>query len=309
MGTRDMTCVHNDGFSFLVLSQPDKIFFFVFFRLNETSYWPDRLRYTAEHADRAAASVSGYPISSSTLFGELWNARYRGAMVGLEEGILEHWFYDRIVLAGDAAHKITPNIALGGNSSMESIVTLVNGLETMLQEHAGAKPSRATLKRVFTEYQRARKPRMHDIMQYSSLLTKLQAWDNPVLRFAATWVVPYLPDRIVADDLSKRFIATAPKLDRVPVSPSFGKGALVQFADYQQPNGVSPAPTSSVPPTTRLRDPASSSSTSPKKLSVLVAHQSDWLAFLGKPDLFPLLWAVMALLTVVFWLSGTERSS
>ncbi|KAL8826055.1 MAG: hypothetical protein Q9170_007553 [Blastenia crenularia] len=107
MGDRTMTCVHDKGYSFLVLTQPDKVFFFVFFRLKEPFTWPNRERYTKEDAESAAAKVADHPVSDTLVFGELWKKRTRGSLISLEEGILQHWHFGRIVLAGDAAHKVS----------------------------------------------------------------------------------------------------------------------------------------------------------------------------------------------------------
>ena len=107
MGDRTMTCVHNQGYSFLILTQPDKVFFFVFFRLKSPFTWPKRERFTNEDAENAAAKVADHPISDTTVFGELWKNRVRGSLISLEEGILEHWHFGRIVLAGDSAHKVS----------------------------------------------------------------------------------------------------------------------------------------------------------------------------------------------------------
>lgn len=106
LGQRDMTVVHNKQYSFLTLTQPDHVFFFVFFLLEKPFTWPKRERYTDEDAEALAASVADHPISPSMVFGELWKKRYRGTLISIEEGVLEHWYHGRIVLAGDAVHKV-----------------------------------------------------------------------------------------------------------------------------------------------------------------------------------------------------------
>lgn len=106
MGDRTMTCVHDRGYSFLILTQPDKTFFFVFYRLKKPFTWPNRERFTSEDTDIAAAKVADHPISDTMVFGELWQKRTRGTLISLEEGMLKHWHFGRIVLAGDSAHKV-----------------------------------------------------------------------------------------------------------------------------------------------------------------------------------------------------------
>jgi hypothetical protein len=106
MGRRAMTCIHDHRYSFLILTQPDKVFFFVFFRLKEAFTWPTRKRFTEEDAQKAATEVADHPISDTMVFGELWKKRSRGALISLEEGILKHWHFGRTVLAGDSVHKV-----------------------------------------------------------------------------------------------------------------------------------------------------------------------------------------------------------
>lgn len=112
--------------------------------------------------------------------------------------------------------QVTPNIALGGNSGIESVVVLCNHLQRLLQEGgaAKAKPSAAALDAAFAAYQGERLKRMQDILAVSSLITKVQAWDTPWHRFMATWLLPLQADRTTADQMSE-IIRKGPKLDYV----------------------------------------------------------------------------------------------
>lgn len=107
LGERDMTVVSNKNHSFLSLSQPDRVYFFFIFKLDEPFTWPKRARYTDEDAEALAQSVADQPVSESLLFGELWKKRTRGGLVSLEEGVLDHWHAGRIALAGDSVHKVS----------------------------------------------------------------------------------------------------------------------------------------------------------------------------------------------------------
>lgn len=40
------------------------------------------------------------------VFGELWKNRIRAHLIGLQEGLFDHWSFGRIVLVGDSAHKV-----------------------------------------------------------------------------------------------------------------------------------------------------------------------------------------------------------
>ena len=112
--------------------------------------------------------------------------------------------------------QITPNMALGGNSGIESVVVLTNHLRRMLEEQYGGRPSTANIDTTFKAYQDERLPRMRQIMEFSSLVSRVQAWDNLLLKWMSIYFIPYLPKRKMANDLGE-IIRKAPKLDFVPL--------------------------------------------------------------------------------------------
>ncbi|EAQ92008.1 hypothetical protein CHGG_00243 [Chaetomium globosum CBS 148.51] len=224
LGDRDVTVVNGTGRSLLALSQPDRAYFFFIFRVDEPFTWPKRANYTDQDAEDLAQQFADHPVSDTLLFGELWKRRTRGTLIPLEEGVLTHWHHGRIVLAGDSAHKVTPNIALGGNSGIESVAVLCNHLQRLLQEGGAAKPTAAVLDAVFAAYQAERLKRMQDILAVSSLITKVQAWDTRWHRFMATWLLPLQADRTTADQMSE-IIRKGPKLEYVALE-GFRKGRI-----------------------------------------------------------------------------------
>ena len=106
MSNCDMSCTHYPGKSFLVIGQKTYTFWFVFFRNAERRYWPSSPRWTQADADKRAAECADCPISDTQVFGELWRSRVRGELVNVEEGLFKHMYFGRIVLAGDAVHKV-----------------------------------------------------------------------------------------------------------------------------------------------------------------------------------------------------------
>lgn len=127
LGIQDMTWVHNNKLSFLFNSQPDRIYFFVHFKLPQQRTWPHTPKFSEEDAARAAESVADHPVSDSLVnksvqfrlfsffvtdqmftkvFGEIWKNRIRGHLISLEEGVYDHWYFGRVALAGDSVHKV-----------------------------------------------------------------------------------------------------------------------------------------------------------------------------------------------------------
>ena len=99
------------------MTQPTKTFFFIFIRLDKTYHWPAFPKYAPEDVETEAAKLADLPINDQLLFGELWAKRYRGEMVNLEEGIFKHWHSGRVVLAGDAAHKVRSSPTYSPNNA------------------------------------------------------------------------------------------------------------------------------------------------------------------------------------------------
>ncbi|KAK7743714.1 hypothetical protein SLS62_010493 [Diatrype stigma] len=212
----------DEKLTFLTLTQKEQVFWLVLFRLPETMVWPQRGRWTEKDAEEQAAKIASHPLTKECKFEDLWNTRERGALVPMEEGLLDRWYHDRIVLAGDAAHKVTPNLALGGNSAMESVVVLCNLLQKMVAGQENARPSLETLTKAFAAYQNERHGRMKVIVDLSARATRMEAWDHMLDKFVTTRVMPYIPHHFLVKQLG-RIITPAPKLDYVSLE-GFARG-------------------------------------------------------------------------------------
>lgn len=124
-----------------------------------------------------------------------------------------------------------PNIGLGGNMALESVVVLCNHLHTMLISQRGEKPDLETLDKVFTAYQEECLPRVLQITDFSTQVAEAQAWVTPFYKFSTKWVIPLLKDRVLADVIAG-LMRGAPKLAYVD-SSGFGKG-IVPWDDEKQ---------------------------------------------------------------------------
>ncbi|KAK7993346.1 hypothetical protein PG989_006727 [Apiospora arundinis] len=230
LGTQDMHCVSFDKYSFLLLTQPDAIFFIVHCKLpgGATVAYPDRARYSAADAEAKAAELAGCPISDTLVFGDLWRARTRGHLVSLEEGVLTRLHAGRAVLAGDGAHKFTPNSALGGSMAMESAVVLANELHHAVARHPNKKPSAAELEAALRHYQDIRVPRLREGLNVSWVLTRAQAYDGFFMYLLQRWVIPTIGLNFVAG-VAAEYCSRAPKLTYVPFEEKCGSLAWQEF--------------------------------------------------------------------------------
>lgn len=229
LGERDLTVTYNDGFTFLITSQPGAVYFFVIFRHDKPFTWPRRERHTDAEAEELAARVADRPVTDQLVFQEIWKRRTRASVISLEECVMEHWHHGRIVLAGDAVHKVHPNMGLGGNSAIEGIASLMNHLERVVapaRQKQSGRPSATALSMAFAAYQEERKQRMRELMDLSNMVAKMHTYATPLHKFMANWMLPLADDRTFADRVGA-YIATAPKLDFVPEAPGgFTTGRL-----------------------------------------------------------------------------------
>ena len=131
--------------------------------------------------------------------------------------------------------QVTPNMALGGNSAMESIVELVNNLHRLKTSHPSRRPSRATLSAAFQKYQQARIARMQEIMEFSSLITNISAWNGFWNKLLALYVFPNSNKATMANKIAE-ILREAPKLDFVPLREY--KQGSVQWADEEPQNAT-----------------------------------------------------------------------
>ncbi|PHH90143.1 hypothetical protein CDD83_4425 [Cordyceps sp. RAO-2017] len=229
----------------MTITQP-RLTTFLFFWKAETATALSRpesaARFTAQDADRAAAGVAHLPVNETMVFGDFWNKRTRAQLSHIEEGVLTRWHYGRLVLAGDAVHKVTPNTAYGGNLAIEGVAVLANQLHRAVveqrrrregsgrcdgdgdqEEKDEATPSwgaaslaQADLEAAFRAYQARHESRAREVCATAHWVTRLQTWDTPWLKFWSLYVMP-LSDRKALARIIGALVRRAPLLDFVPL--------------------------------------------------------------------------------------------
>ncbi|KAI0403613.1 hypothetical protein F4802DRAFT_608014 [Xylaria palmicola] len=243
-GGHDMEITSNSGFSFLLLCQPDWISIIVHNKLPEEQRctWPTRRKFTNEDMEALAKKLAPYPINESVVFGELWKNRLKAQMISLEEGCLDHWHFGRIVLMGDAIHKVTPNSALGANTAMEDAVVIANMFVEALAAHPNKKPTDVEIRDAMQRYQDSRIGRVKAIVKAAGDLTRLQAYDGWKFYFNQRWMTPIVGLDFLAGNIAKLCVG-APKLSYVKFDEQRGtlgwddtKAAEAQDKDVSTPS-------------------------------------------------------------------------
>lgn len=99
----------NHGSSFGVLSGGNsKKYFFLNKALPKELKGREIPRYTDEDRDRLAEEFSKKMIQNDVTFGELYQEKIRSVLVPLQGYVFPRWHFGRLIILGDAAHKVSP---------------------------------------------------------------------------------------------------------------------------------------------------------------------------------------------------------
>ncbi|MDI1493110.1 MAG: hypothetical protein OHK93_004897 [Ramalina farinacea] len=186
--------VQGKGRSSVVITSPHNTQFFICIKEKKTTHVLDKIRYTPEDMETEAASIADQPVKKEegVVFGDIWSKRERTYLCRVEEGVQRHWSFGRIVLVGDAAHKMTPVGAHGGNCGIESAAGLANALHKHLRLHPDHPIDDTTIQQAFAAYQRKREPRVRNFYGRVYKATRLLSYDNWILWFVARYVMPLM---------------------------------------------------------------------------------------------------------------------
>jgi 2-polyprenyl-6-methoxyphenol hydroxylase-like FAD-dependent oxidoreductase len=110
----------------------------------------------------------------------------------LEEVAEGSWVSGRVVLVGDAAHAMTPNMGQGAAMALEDAAVLVESLT-----------SHATVDRALVEYESRRKPRVRWVQNQSRRIGRVGQLEWGPLCALRNAVLKLVPDSAAADALRK----------------------------------------------------------------------------------------------------------
>lgn len=168
------------GKTFHILTGENTAYFIVYIHLDKPTR--ERTRYTESDAEAVAAALAGHRITPEITFGDLWRSRRWGRLVDFQEGFLHRWYHERVVLVGDAVHKVTPNSGLGLNAGWQGVAELTNRLRGLVMTE-GQGPDTRSIKKVFREYQKSRSRTARATVLFSSLYTRVVANQSLLYRF------------------------------------------------------------------------------------------------------------------------------
>lgn len=176
-------------------------------------------RFTQADVDVFMARYGHLHLGPGYTFADAHANMVKGAsIIAMEENVLPTRWHSgggRVVLLGDAVHKATANLGLGGNLCVDDVCRLANGLVPLLSSSSAGAPSTAQLVRVFADVERASRPRAEFVRRASRFFCGFEtgtAWYAPVVRALLPWVPSSVKMRVFG-----WFDAAAPKLDFLPV--------------------------------------------------------------------------------------------
>ncbi|KAJ4325102.1 hypothetical protein N0V84_003646 [Fusarium piperis] len=164
----------------------------------------ERTHFGQNNAEDAAKPWLQVPVAENVTFGDLWDSKSAGGSANFDEGVLRWWHWGRMVLVGDAAHKMNPVRGAGACCGIEDAITLVNVLKRVLRSDSN--PSERDLRQAFIAYQGARESVARLWMDISRVNLDLSTGPSqPALKAAR-----------IADMRTVFLVANGPILDDVP---------------------------------------------------------------------------------------------
>jgi len=110
---------------------------------------------------------------------------------------LEKWFSDDVVLVGDSAHAMTPNLGQGGNQSIESAYCIALQLS-----------KNDSFNDAFESYQIIRKARAHEMVETSWKLGQFTNMRSGILKNAVIWIMKNMPKNVLLKRSIKQYTPT-----------------------------------------------------------------------------------------------------
>ncbi|EKG22567.1 Monooxygenase FAD-binding protein [Macrophomina phaseolina MS6] len=187
-----------NGRNYMMLSAPgDRLYWFLFNGMEKAS-GRGIPKFTKQDEAHLAEQYHGDSITKTTTFGDIYANRLCSTLVAIEEHVFARWHFGRIITIGDAAHKVHPITAQGGNGAMETAAALVNALRRKLdQGSADARLSDEDVEDIFAEVQASRFDRAADSVSQGRRSKAISTQDTLFSRFFVHVVLAWFSDLLI----------------------------------------------------------------------------------------------------------------
>ncbi|KAF2969028.1 hypothetical protein GQX73_g4555 [Xylaria multiplex] len=149
-----------------------------------------RKEYSKDEVAEFVEAFSDVMVMPNLSFPELYENCEWIRLVNQHEGLMKHWYYGRVVLAGDSCAQMTAAVGLGVNNGIQSAVLLVNKIQKVLSNDP--KPDTETLERAFEEYQNTRREESRVICDIAAKAIRVNTWDSYMSWFLGDVIFPWM---------------------------------------------------------------------------------------------------------------------
>lgn len=111
-GVMNITCDKKRIF-ILICCKGNRNFWFLYLKYPTRYQYPDTPRLSLEESEATMMANFDIRISKHLSVETLWSRRSKYTVVPFEEGLLEHWYANRIVCQGDAVYKVRLQLYYG----------------------------------------------------------------------------------------------------------------------------------------------------------------------------------------------------
>ncbi|KAF5005580.1 hypothetical protein FDECE_7987 [Fusarium decemcellulare] len=220
-------CVFRNRSSYLITGGPNgRVYWFRFQKLPEQVHGSKIPRYNQRDLEEALDQFSDDPILPGLTFSTLVTNRITAVMTALPEYVYKKWYFDRIFLLGDSAHKLHPIGGHGGNAAIETAAALTNTLVKAL-ERSSPRLSIATITTAFDHVQTLRRDRVIMAKNYSHSRQRTESLDSPLRRLLALHLLP----RAREQDVTLSYSAQIPASEKLAMIPLPQQEKLVPYKD------------------------------------------------------------------------------
>lgn len=197
-----------------VAGTKDKIFWAIYIPCDKEYDYPSP-KWGQADIDEAIKKYGHLQVTPEYTFNDLWDSLTGVNMLSMEEGAIATKWHSggRAVLMGDAAHKGTANLGMGGNLAVDDACCLANNLHALLQRTK--EPTTAEIVQTFDSYDRSERPRAVFVKTASGMFCDFETmskWYSPIIRFIFPWVPMWLRVWVFSG-----FDGSAPRLDFMPL--------------------------------------------------------------------------------------------
>ncbi|KAI0452520.1 hypothetical protein F5B21DRAFT_483263 [Xylaria acuta] len=146
--------------------------------------------YSKDEVAEFVEAFSDVMVMPKLSFPELYRNCEWTKLVNQHEGLMKHWHYGRIVLAGDSCAQMTAAAGMGVNNGIQSAIVLVNKLYEVLRNNSD--PDTETFERVFEEYQNIRREESRLICDVAARMIRVNTWDSYAAWFMGDVIFPWM---------------------------------------------------------------------------------------------------------------------